>query len=184
MQIILQLGSIVVPFAIGITINHANSMPFFSIVLAMADLHHRPHSTLHAASKTSQTLDFIDYRGVCPRVLGERGMGNVTAPCGGLRPMGKQTRRAKRVPRERAEKIFSSATIYRPARPSPPPRAAGRPGKRGYISLRLRYLSMFLLNMRGPPKNAYSESVICSPFKSLCSISATVQSKSATWNSL
>ncbi len=29
-----------------------------------------------------------------------RGTGNVTAPCGGLRPMGKQTRRAKRVPRE------------------------------------------------------------------------------------
>ena len=27
-------------------------------------------------------------------------MGNVTVPCGGLRPMGKQTRRAKRVPRE------------------------------------------------------------------------------------
>ena len=63
MQIILQLGSIVVPFAIGITINHANSMPFFSIVLAMADLHHRPRST----SKTVQTLDFIDYRGVCPQ---------------------------------------------------------------------------------------------------------------------
>ena len=28
------------------------------------------------------------------------GMGNITAPCGGLRPMGKQTRRAERVPRE------------------------------------------------------------------------------------
>ena len=38
-------------------------MPFFSIVLAMADLHHRPRST----SKTAQTLDFIGYRGACPQ---------------------------------------------------------------------------------------------------------------------
>ena len=38
----------------------------------------------------------------CGYLFREWGTGNVTAPCGGLRPMGKQTRRAKRVPRERA----------------------------------------------------------------------------------
>ena len=41
----------------------------------------------------SLTADYLTGR--------KRVMGNVTAPCGGLRPMGKQTRRAKRVPRER-----------------------------------------------------------------------------------
>jgi len=59
MQIILQLGSIVVPFAIGITINHANSMPFFSIVLAMADLHHRPRSTPQKTAKPLVSRPFV-----------------------------------------------------------------------------------------------------------------------------
>ena len=44
----------------------------------MADLHHRPRSTLHAASKTSQTLDFIGYRGVCPQVF-LKGMNDASA---------------------------------------------------------------------------------------------------------
>ena len=48
------------------------------------------------------------------------------------------------------------------------------------ISFRLRYLRMLRLNMRGPPKNAYSESVMRSPFTSLCSIREMVQIKSAT----
>ena len=84
-----------------------------------------PLSTLRTAAKTPQTLDFIDYRGVCPQFLGERGMGNVTAPCGGLRPMGKQTRRAKRVPRERAEKNFRPPQSPAP-RALPHPRAPSR----------------------------------------------------------
>ena len=45
-------------------------------------------------AKPSQTL-----RG--NEIFDRRICGNITAPCGGLRPMGKQTRRAERVPRER-----------------------------------------------------------------------------------
>ena len=55
-------------------------------------------------AKPSQTLrgNAIFDRRICETGNGERGMGtgNITAPCGGLRPMGKQTRRAERVPRE------------------------------------------------------------------------------------
>ena len=74
MQIILQLGSIAVPFAIGITINHANSMPFFSIVLAMADLHHH----LRSSPKTAKPLILLAIAGSVPNFLGngEWGMGN------------------------------------------------------------------------------------------------------------
>lgn len=49
-----------------------------------------------------------------------------------------------------------------------------------YISLRLRYLRIFRLNRRGPPKNAYSDSVMRSPFNSLRSMSAVVHIRSAT----
>ncbi len=63
MQIILQLGSIAVPFAIGITINHANSMPFFSYSIGNG----RFASPPALRPQNHKTLDFIGYRGACPQ---------------------------------------------------------------------------------------------------------------------
>ncbi len=57
-----------------------------------------------AAPKTPQTLDFIDYRGVCPQFY--RGTGN------GERGTGMPAKK------------FSSTPTFRPPRPSPPLRAA------------------------------------------------------------
>ena len=114
MQIILQLGSIVVPFAIGITINHANSMPFFSIVLAMADLHHH----LRSSPKTAKPLILLAIAGSVPNFLGngEWGMGN-----GML-----------------AKKFFVHPK-FPPLAPFPAPARGRAPGERGGEKCKIRF---------------------------------------------
>ena len=82
----------------------------------MADLHHRPHST----SKTTQTLDFIGYRGACPQSYRVTGTG-------------------ERVMEMLAGKIFAPA--FRapppaPARPSAPFRVLSRFSARVVLALR------------------------------------------------
>ena len=88
---------------------------------------------------------------------GERGMGNGEA----------------------GKKRFSSTQNFPRPRLSPPPRAAETPGKRGYISLRLIFLSTFLLKSRGPPKKRISDCVIGIPCARRSSIRRKVQTKSA-----
>ena len=87
---------------------------------------------------------------------GERGMGN-----------GEASKKIFRPPQSLAARAF------------PHPRAAGQPGKRGYISLRLIFLSTFLLKSRGPPKKRISDCVIGIPCARRSSIRRKVQTKSA-----